>query len=112
MNEKFIKLNISTSQTPFTLEIRSFDGVLLAKKVVKQIKSQHCLCLCSNSFYLVGKFRDQTIRTFYNVSNYDCLDLFVAFNFTTNIASLQTFYLIDSVYSLPIPNAILEFNEQ
>ena len=108
---KVVNLYVSSIQTPFELEIYASNGVLLERKIIRQNKSHLCLCLCLNTFYVVGRYNDQEIKRFYNISFYKCLNLFLSFNFNARQTAVKTIYLFDANYLLPIQSAILQFQQ-
>lgn len=108
---KKVELNISCSNTPFELTIMSCDGKVIKRKVLRTNCTSICVCTKECCIKLFAKYRNQIMCQKICLNNMSCQNIFVNFVFNNVFSKITNFTIIltDTVYGLPVKNALLHF---
>ncbi len=112
MFAKKIIFNISASNLPVNIKIRTLSGRIILNATITQNNSIIYVCYTEFKLAISAQYNNQTIIQYYNLTNCKCQVFNVCFRFNnTFIIPTFNFILLDKNYNLPVPSAILKLTK-
>ena len=106
---KSVTLNVLSLSIPFELSILSFEGI--NTQMIASTQTTFCLCTCGNFIKLIARNNTVTIFKTIYLNNCKSQKIFANFGFNRSVSQAVNFItLSDSNYGLPVPIAIINFN--
>lgn len=106
---KSVTLNVVSSNIPFKLSVWPCDGI--KAKTITSTQTTFCFCTYENLIKLVAEYNNVTIFKTIYLNNCRNQNILVNFCFNKSIPQAVNYItLSDSNYGLPVPIAIIKFN--
>lgn len=112
MRAKKVLINIFTNEVPSRITFFSQFGRTIFDGVITQNNFRFCFCTNLCQVAVRVEHNNQVQTQYYYLTNCPCQHITASYRFNTITDALQTFFLRDANYNLPVQSAILNFTAE